>query len=118
MKSNGGNGRRRHPTFKEKLEAVRAENCGRLAHKARMANHVAKSASGRSRRAAYEVKTAALNQGLRCGGFRLRGDELARPGLALVRMPSHGQLHVPVDRLSRDVMERPEIRVRLRGHAP
>ena len=104
-------------SFKDIMQSVRPQCRHRLAAKAKLANQIAKVASDRSSRTvAYAIKTAALEQGLRLG-FRLLGDELARPGLALVSTGSHGRLHVRVDRLSRDLLERPDIRLRLHGSA-
>lgn len=104
-------------TFNELLESVRPQCRQRLAAKARLANQIAKIAPDRFGRAvAYAIKTAALGQGLRIG-FRLRGDELGRPGLALVHTGSHGRLHVRVDALARDLLDRPDIRLRVHGSA-
>ena len=47
-------------TFKGLLEQTAPSNAGRLMHRARTANRLAKSVSGRARRAAYRVKTDAL----------------------------------------------------------
>lgn len=104
-------------TFKDILEAVHPQSQQRLAAKAKLANQIAKVVTDRASRAvAYAVKTAALEQGIQLG-FRLRGDELGRPGLALVNTGSHGSLHVRVDALSRELLKRPDIRVRLHGSA-
>ena len=99
------------------MQSVRPQCGRRLAAKAKQANQIAKIAKDRTSRAvAYAVKTAALEQGLRLG-FRLRGDELGRPGLAVVGTGSHGLLHVRVAALSPDLLDRPDIRLRLRGSA-
>ena len=90
----------------------------RLGVKAQRANRIAKTASDEdSCQAAYKVKVAALEQGIRCDAFRLRGDNLARPWLVTVLMPTGVSLHIPVRKLSRDIIDRPEIRVRLRSSA-
>ena len=47
-------------TFKGLLELAARSNAGQLMHRAHIANRLAKSVSGRARRAAYRVKTDAL----------------------------------------------------------
>ncbi|HEV7858769.1 MAG TPA: hypothetical protein VGO91_09095 [Pyrinomonadaceae bacterium] len=47
-------------TFKGLLEQTAAANAGRLMHRARTANRLAKTVRGKARAAAYRVKTNAL----------------------------------------------------------
>jgi len=117
MRRKAGRGQRR-ASFAEIIESTRADSSQRLGEKARVANQIAKIApTARSRTTAYGVKTAALEQGIRCERFRLRSDELGRHRLAVVRTDGHGMLHVRVDRLSRDILDRPEVQLYLRGAA-
>ena len=105
-------------SFKDIVEASRPECRALLAEKAHLANRIAKTLPpGTSRQAAYSVKRAALEQGIRCHGFRLIGDDQARPELVLVRTGTHGSLHLRIDQLSRDILARPDIRLRIRGMA-
>lgn len=111
------NRRQHRQSFRETLDSERCNSRKRLAAKAKLANQLAKTAIGKASRAvAYATKTAALEQGLRLG-FKLRGDELARPGLAVVNTGSHGLLHVRLSMLSPDLFDRPEFHVRLCGSA-
>lgn len=104
-------------TFHDILEAAQPQAQVRLAARAKLANQIAKIVTDKASRAvAYAVKTAALERGIQLG-FRLRGDELGRPGLARVNTGSHGSLHVRLDALSRELLKRPDIRVRLHGSA-
>ena len=113
-----GGVRTRRASFAEIFESARSTSSERLGEKARVANQIAKVAkSGRSRAAAYAVKTAALEQGIRCKRFRFLSDELGRQRLAVVRTEGHGMLHVRVDRPSRDILDRPEVQLHLRGVA-
>ena len=118
MKRTSHKGRGRRPSFKEILDQVRPACGDQLGAKAHRANRIAKHArDGRTSRAAYSVKIAALEQGLRCNAFQLIGDEQARPWLVLVRTPTWGSLHVPVRHLSNRITHRAEFRVRLNGMA-
>lgn len=117
-KAGKGRARAQRASFAEILESARPASSHRLGEKARVANQIAKVApTARSRTAAYRVKTAALEQGIRCERFRLRSDELGRYRLAVVRTEGHGMLHVRVDRLSSDILNRPEVQLHLRGAA-
>jgi len=118
MKRTGQKAHLRRSNFREILKSIRPKSRQRLAEKAKLANQIAKiSLESEDRIAAYAVKTAALEQGLRCCEFELRGDELARPGLAIVATGSHGQLHIRINRLSRDILNRPDVQLRLCGIA-
>jgi hypothetical protein len=118
MKRASQKGHSRRPSFKEILDDVRP-GCGdQLGAKAHRANRIAKYArDDRTSRAAYSIKVAALEQGLRCNVFQLAGDDQARPWLVLVRTPTWGNLHVPVRNLSNRITHHAAFRMRLNGAA-
>jgi len=118
MKHPSHKGRGQHPSFKEILDQVRPACGDQLGAKAHRANRIAKHArDGKTSRAAYSIKVAALEQGIRCNVFQLIGDDQARPWLVLVRTQTWGCLHVPVRHLSNRIAHCDEVSVRLNGIA-
>lgn len=91
--------RRKHnaPTFKRLLAQTAPDNAGRLMHRARTANHLAKTVRGRARTLAYQVKTDAL-VALRSwfsNRVTLQTDA-AQPRMVVVAVPTAGfGLHAP-----------------------
>lgn len=118
MKKRRKNNQPRPASFSDILESARRENADRLGDKARQANQVAKIARNkRDRDLAYEAKSAFVRQGVRCHEFKLVADEQGRSRLAVVQTGTHGMLHMPVNQLGDQLLNRPDIRIRFRGVA-
>ena len=79
--------------------------------RARLANQLAKiSTTSRGRRAAYRVKSMALNRGVEMGAFVVRSDEAGRHHLLRVFPRGGAALHIPIGELS--VLSKEQIQVR------
>lgn len=84
-------------TFKGVLEVTAPGNKRRLMQRARTANRLAKSVSGKARRVAYRVKTDALVNLKKCfpNEVQIKND-FRQPGMVVIAVPaSRFGLHAP-----------------------
>jgi hypothetical protein len=106
-------------TFATIYHDALSETSVRLENRAVLANSLAKVLhQPDARRAAYRLKSRALDQGLRINAFEILSDDQGRHHLSRVRLPSGRILHLPLDGIGTATRMLPSVRARLGLPAP
>ena len=101
-------------SFRKIVQENMAGAARSLMNRARLANRIAKlDIQRKSRAAAYDIKAAALNQGLELGLMVVRSDEQWRSHLVQVTPQGGAALHLPIGKLSIRSQEQKQVRAAL-----